>query len=305
VRRADERHERATRGFPLRQGCGHGEGGGREAAIEEKDAIINVKDAVIQEKDAAVSGYATSVSELRASVAALTALLQVQQYELVTVRGSAPPSSRQYVIPLGSAPPPPPPPPPLRFDAEWYARSMAGTKFLCDLNAPHYDRVRCTAQDDPADAHRVWSRLVLRAAAPLPRPPRLVDADPVASAREETPAACTFIIVKYPPKDGGVFDCPIGLLPSTAVATPTWAVIHLRGYTIYPHSNGTHPPTGPWTAVTDSEFVKSMQVPEGGAVRFSLDYAASTCRLTFYTPAAVAMYPAVNVCREGVEVRLL
>jgi hypothetical protein len=72
-----------------------------------------------------------------------------------------------------------------------------------------------------------------------------------------------------------------------------------------------------------------MKVPEGGAVRFTVDYAASTCRLTFYTPAAVAggfieppyattdlrfdppipedvtLYPAVNVIREGSEVRLL
>jgi hypothetical protein len=68
----------------------------------------------------------------------------------------------------------------------------------------------------------------------------------------------------------------------------------------------------------------SMTVPEGGAVRFTVDYAASTCRLTFYTPAAVAggfieppysrcmrpricvstaspgvtLYPAVNVIRR-------
>jgi hypothetical protein len=72
-----------------------------------------------------------------------------------------------------------------------------------------------------------------------------------------------------------------------------------------------------------------MKVPEGGAVRFTVDYAASTCRLTFYTPAAVAggfveppyattdlrfkapipddvtLYPAVNIIREGSEVRLM
>jgi hypothetical protein len=29
-------------------------------------------------------------------------------------------------------------------------------------------------------------------------------------------------------------------------------------------------------------------VPEGGAVEFAVDYAAGTCRVAFYTPAAVA-----------------
>jgi hypothetical protein len=143
------------------------------------------------------------------------------------------------------------------------------------------------------------------------------------------PATFTFVIVKYAPKaGGGVWDCPMGLLPSTAAPTPTRALGGLGGYTVYPHPNGTHPPYGAWTPITNLEFANSMKVPEGGAVRFTVDYAASTCRLTFYTPAAVEsgfieppyattdlrfkatlddvmLYPAVNVIREGSEVRLL
>jgi hypothetical protein len=91
-----------------------------EATIEGRKRIHRFK------KDGVISGYATAVSDLRASVVALTALQQAQQYELVTVRGSMPPLSRQYLIPLGSAPPPLPP---LRFDAEWCALSITWTKF--------------------------------------------------------------------------------------------------------------------------------------------------------------------------------
>jgi hypothetical protein len=311
----------------------------REAAIEEKDAIIKAKDAVIQEKDAAASGYATAASDLRTSVATLTTQLQAQQYEVVSELGGG---SRLYVIPLGTNPPPaPPPPPPLRFDAEWYARSVTGTNFQCDLNAPHYDRVRCIAHEDPhedpVDADAITSRVVVRTAAPLPRPPRRIDAAPT---REVTPATCTFVIVKYAPKDDGVWDCTpkddggvwhcaIGLLPSTAAARPTRSLGHLGGCTVYPHPNGAHPPGGWWTPFANSEFANSMKVPQGGAVRFTVDYAASTCRLACYTPAAVAndfaqppyattelffntpipddvtLYPAVNVMHEGFEVRLL
>jgi hypothetical protein len=207
---------------------------------------------------------------------------------------------------------------------DWYAASIVDTLFECDLIAPHYDRARCTAHHDPKGSGRVVSSYcTLRTTAPLPRPPSLVA------------AACTFVVTKYASSNpGSAWACALGLIPSSIAATAKKGIGGLSGFGInlHPTLSLVSDVFGAWAALPDAEYATTAKippVPEGGAVRFMVDYAASTCRLAFYTPEAVAggfaqppyarmelrfntpipetvsLYPAVSVFRQGVEVRLL
>jgi hypothetical protein len=61
---------------------------------------------------------------------------------------------------------------------------------------------------------------------------------------------------------------------------------------VFPSSTGTVGDDG-WTAMetSDGAYATTSEVPPvppGSAVEFAVDYAAGTCRVAFYTPAAVA-----------------
>jgi hypothetical protein len=91
----------------------------------------------------------TRITDLKAQLVAAEARCQ-QHFELVV-----PPSfrfgpARQFLVPYRDPfPPPLPRNAHALLDPEWYAQSTAGTGFAFDVNAPHYDRLNCTAHGDP------------------------------------------------------------------------------------------------------------------------------------------------------------
>jgi predicted DNA-binding WGR domain protein len=115
---------------------------------------------------------------------------------------------------------------------------------------------------------------------------------------------------------GRIGSCSLGFLPNHRMRTSTGAaaVTPVAGYSIWNYKgwyivldassarNVDDPSDSGWTALEPScgaagdapgntsayaTTSKVPAVPAGGAVEFAVDYAAGTCRVAFYTPAAV------------------
>jgi hypothetical protein len=116
---------------------------------------------------------------------------------------------------------------------------------------------------------------------------------------------CRFIVEQYAPFNGKVFGCGLGLIPSTAVATPDKGFGDLGGcfVSLHPTRDDSRITRDTWTelrprqggaavdALDYSAYATTDKVPSmpaGGAVEFAVDYAANAVRVAFYMPAAVA-----------------
>jgi hypothetical protein len=253
-------------------------------------ATVTAQTATITAQTATITAHAATITDLRAQVSELRAL-STQRYELVRPEAR---TAREFIIPYSGPFPPSAVLPPSTdvsplprivglgmFDPEWYAASIVGTTWQCDLNAPHYDVAHCTADDGRY-------LLTLRTDPPLPR-------DSAGTV------VCRFVIEAYPPDQHAT--CYLGLIPSSATPTPMWGIPDLGGWELYlsppgPHASragGTWAPMQPHQGrplpPDGSAYATTAQVPKvpvGGAVEFAVDYAANTCRVAFYTPEGVA-----------------
>jgi hypothetical protein len=193
-----------------------------------------------------------------------------------------------------------PPLPPLllltsaTFDRDW-CTVVCGTTWKVDVDAATGMRAHVTENNGGAG-----SSLTLRGAVPLPRrPPPLLGAN---GRRQEQLPACRIVVDAYSDKYQW---CLLGFLPSHAVyagAAAAAAIIpgadrqmtEYGGWYIIASSPAEYSDLSHgWTALEPSDdgyatTSKVPPVPAGSAVEFAVDYAAGTCRVAFYTPAAVA-----------------
>jgi hypothetical protein len=190
------------------------------------------------------------------------------------------------------------------FDSAWRA-AACGNKWRVDV-----DPVTCMrAHVTQGPGHDC---LTLRSAAPLPRRVLSSGASP-----QQLPSY-RVVIEAYPtPVDGKRLYCNVGFVPSHKYAdgaavtpvvghhfchyggwwfavSPTESLEFTAGVTLHGWD-----PLPPRAAAADGEAasdntgayattLKVPPVPAGSAVEFVVDYAASTCRVAFYTPAAAA-----------------
>jgi hypothetical protein len=189
-----------------------------------------------------------------------------------------------------------------KFDTAWCA-TACGRKWKVDIDSVAQTR-----------AHVKWhdhvGHLTLRGAAPLPR--RLPCAG---TSPQPLPSYCVVIEGYSAPDSRGDQYCNVGFVPSHtstdgAPVTPVmgrnihhyggwWiqvqpsAAIRLHGAviargwrTLRPRDAARGAAAKDTSAYATTDY--SPPVPAGSAVEFAIDYAAATCRVAFYTPAAVA-----------------
>jgi hypothetical protein len=264
---------------------------------EAQDARHKEAIAALKAENAALKAQAAStLTEILSAVTAVT----TGAMEILPVR----PDRRQFLEWRGGGIPPPLPPGPPRFDRAWCA-AVCGGGWAVDIDATVGDmRAQVT--------HAGPSFCTLRSALPLPRGP--LDTN----ERLQQPRY-RVIVEAY----GAKQECRLGLLPShyalgsDAIVTalekslgmelrssgaiapgPKNALYNYGGWSFWvtPSDRGGVPSdttAGGWTvmAPADSAYATTIEVPPvpaGGAVEFAVDYAAGTCRVAFYTPAAVA-----------------
>jgi hypothetical protein len=243
------------------------------AAISKLEAHHKDVVADLKAENAALRAQAAStLTEILAAVAAVT----TGAMEILPVR----PDSRQFVEwRVGGIPPPAPP----QFDRAWCAA-------VCDWWGVQID---AAAGDTRAIVRSSSSGYcTLRSDAPLPRGPD------VSSARQRLPAYR--VVIEALGEDG---RCCLGFVPSHNIhgSGPPTAVVCARkcdidrygGWCIEVRGWSTGTVDSGWTAMTPAEsaYATTHKVPEviaGGAVEFAVDYVTGTCRVAFYTPAAVA-----------------
>jgi hypothetical protein len=260
-------------------------------AVAAKDAIIAKLEA---ECGAVKAATALQLSAIHAAVTARLAL------EICPVR-----RDRRQFATLHAGPVP------LDvFDREW-CKAVCGKKWKADLDENTGMRVHVT-QKGPG-------HLPLRGATPLPRHAPHSIATSAAAASSPLPSFCVIIEAYNNPQEGAATPqrCEIGFLPSHTSAGDPVAVTPTRGFSITNYggwlicvspSSGLRLNAGPvtngWTPLqpragaaadvapadlsTYATTAVVPKVPAGGAVEFSVDYAAGTCRVAFYTPTAVA-----------------
>jgi hypothetical protein len=247
------------------------------AAAKEAIAALNAENASLKAQ------AASTLTEILAAVSTVT----TGAMEILPVR----PDSRQFVEwRMGGIPPPPPFVP--RFDRAWCA-AVCADGWKADVDVAAGDMRVMVTQKGLGD-------VTLRSATPLPRGPSPCVGP---GGRQQLPAYR--VIVEAHNDDGW---CRLGFVPShhthggiataAVAATPQYGIHNYGGWYIlvYAASAGNvHSTTlfSGWTVMTlaDSAYAttnKVPPVPAGGAVEFAVDYAAGTCRVAFYTPAAVA-----------------
>jgi hypothetical protein len=218
--------------------------------------------------------------------------------EILPVR----PDCRQFVEwRVGGIPPPPPlravellpaAEPPLRpqFDRAWCV-AVSADGWMVRVDAGAGDMRAKVLQNGSGDC-------TLRSAAPLPS---LGPSPRVGPGRQQQQLpACRIIVEAY----SGDKYCYLGLVPGGVAATavaPTrvqYAIHNYGGWSIAvapSRAGAVHrnrlfsgwkviPPVASIYATT----AEVPPVPEGGAVEFAVDYSEGTCRVAFYTRAAVA-----------------
>jgi hypothetical protein len=254
--------------------------------VQHSDAITKIEG---QHKDA-ITKLEAEIAALKAQAAStlseILAAVTTGAMEILPVR----PDRRQFVEwRVGGIPPPPAPP---QFDRAWCAAVCAGS-WKADVDAATGDaRANVTHKGGSAF-------LTLRSATPLPRgpPPRF------GSGREQQHPTFRVVVEAY----GRPGLCRLGFLPShamhggdeaTAVAPkPGHGIANYGGWCIKVHASRAEDVSNPvltgWTVIPPGESAYATTdevppVPAGGAVEFAVDYAAGTCRVAFYTPAAAA-----------------
>jgi hypothetical protein len=183
--------------------------------------------------------------------------------------------------------------PPSMFDTAWCA-AACGDKWKVDIDPLTHTRARTKEHSD--------SYLTLRGATPLPR--RV----PSTGGPLDRLPWYRVVIAAY--HDSKYQDCNVGFVPSHT-STDGAAVTPVVGYYIHQYGGwwfrvkaaATNkveissrcgwtvlPPCAAPVADT-SAYATTAEVPPvpaGSAVELAVDYAAGTCRVAFYTPAAVA-----------------
>jgi hypothetical protein len=250
----------------------------------QKEVITKLE---AQHKDAIVKLEAENAA-LKAQIAStlkdLVTAVTTGAMEIFPVRPS---DSRQFSEWRSGGIPPPPP----QFDRAWCA-AVSADEWEAAIDGASGD-MRATV------AHIGSGFCTLRSATPLPRGP---SPRPGPGGRQQLPAF-RVIVAAYGLKE----ESAVGLVPShhaqpssaaAAVApTPNYGIHNYGGWYIGVHASHAGGVVGDtkysgWTVMTpaDSAYATTTQVPPvpaGGAVEFAVDYAAGTCRVAFYTPAAV------------------
>jgi hypothetical protein len=181
----------------------------------------------------------------------------------------------------------------LVFDRHWCAAACRYSgRWNVDIDAATSRRALVTRKGET-------SRLTLRGTRPLPRPSARAD-----GAEQDQLSAYRVVIEAY----GEGERCDLGFLPSrhtrigagaaSAVTPDAFSGIWSSGgWDISVFSSRVGDPeyviSAGWKALqlsqgTYATTTRVPPVPAGSAVEFSVDYAAGTCRVAFYTPAAVA-----------------
>jgi hypothetical protein len=191
----------------------------------------------------------------------------------------------------------------LAFDRTW-CTAACGTNWKVEIDAATGMRAHVTHERDDG-----W--LTLRSAAALQRCPLTPGAG--VPQQDQSPSY-RIVIEAHDTRD----SCWIGFLPSHRARTSGGggaAVTPLVGHPIWKYGGWSievdaseagdvdDAPGSGWTVLQPSHDAagdsagdtsayattsKVPPVPEGSAVEFAVDYAAGTCRVAFYTPAAVA-----------------
>jgi hypothetical protein len=223
------------------------------------------------------SQAASTLTELVTAVTAVT----TGAMEVLPVR----PDSRQFLTWRVNGIPPPL----LQFDRPWCA-AVCASGGDARLDAAVGD-VRATVTRGGAEY------FTLRSAAPLPRDTRR-------SGRQYP--AYRIIVERY--GEAGEWCC-LGFIPShqmhgsgaaplPVAPTPDYGICNYGGWyiAVFPTRAGvvnSDTQYSGWTVMPPAISAYATRadvppVPAGGAVEFAVDYAAGTCRVAFYTPAAVA-----------------
>jgi hypothetical protein len=281
------------------------------AVISHQKSVANMEDAkdvILNEAKAENATLKAEVRDLKSQVA----ILQAQTTSKLTDICTAIAGLHTLLPPLM-----PPLPPlvslaPVAFDRDW-CTAACGSTWKVEIDVATNTRAHIAQAGMLCPA--------LRSAAPLPRwPPSLAAAD----GRQELPAY-RIVVEAYGPNRLSQF-CFLGFLPSHCKRTggidAATAVIPVEGRPI-PSYGGWHIAVRPlsstgvdeesysgWTVLhplgvkehvpggssrgapgSTSAYATTAEVPPvppGSAVEFAVDYAAGTCRVAFYTPAAVA-----------------
>jgi hypothetical protein len=253
----------------------------------EKDALT----AEIAALKAATAATTVKLEREKAALEAQVALLQAQSTSRLADIHNAIGALYAFLPPL----------PPLlalaavTFDRDWCTAACGPTWNVDVPVAANGMRAHVTRKSGGDGS----GYLTLRGAAPLPRRP-----SPVLAAngrQQEQLPACRVVIEAY----GQGQWCALGFVPShhvpagaaaAAAAVNPVAGRSISGYTgwrltAFPSKFGDV--SDGWTTIdpTDGGYATTSKVPAapaGSAVEFAVDYAAGTCRVAFYTPAAVA-----------------
>jgi hypothetical protein len=262
------------------------------AMIAKDDAVAALK----AELETVKASHAAAIGSLEGQVAVLqaqttskltdihAAIAAMQTLEVHAVR----PDQRQFAEwHIGPVPPLPTPPPPspaqspltsAAFDRAW-CLSACGMKWKVEMEAATSVRAHVMRDGD--------GYLTLRRAAPLSSPA------PVAGGRPQLPT-CRVVVEAYDRTQ----SCRLGFVAGGISPLLGQPIRKYGGWTIVLHAAsaghvGPNATWSGWTALNASCSVYCTTstvpaVPAGSAVEFSVDYVAGTCRVAFYTPAAVA-----------------
>jgi hypothetical protein len=259
-------------------------------------ATVAAKDALIADQRQRLANQEMEIAALKAeSAAQLSAIHAVVTSTLALELHPTRCDSRQFAtLHIGAVPP-------VGFDTTWCA-AACGDRWKVDLDPVTQTRAHVTQGSDDRKFH-----LTLRGA-PLPR--RV----PSTGASPQHLPSYRVVIEAYPPLvDPTAFL--VGFVPSHTSTDGTlvapiaghrinnyggWSlIVFSKTHATFAYGTTVHgwTPLRPRTAAGDaataetSAYATTSQVPPvpaGSAVEFAVDYAAGTCRVAFYTPAAVA-----------------
>jgi hypothetical protein len=290
----------------------------RSSELKDQHAnALRVKEMTIAKLEDAAAGNAVIVGDVRAENATLKAenmSLKVEngalKAEVATLKANVTASQARAmskltdihtaVAALHTLLPPLPPLlllAPVTFDRSWCA-AACGTTWKVDIDATG-TRAHVKQADEG------W--VTLRSAASLPRPFSTFAA---ADKRQQLPAY-RVVVEAY----GSAAWFGLGFLPShhvrggagsaaavIPVPVQSNAIFKYGGWCVHVCEWAADPSIQGWMALEPqgvasrgtgdlSTYATTSQappVPPGGAVEFAVDYVAGTCRVAFYTPAAVA-----------------
>jgi hypothetical protein len=269
------------------------------ALIAKLEGAAAAKDGILTEARTQNATLQTEIAALKVENGALKAEVRVLQAQATSKLANL----HAAIAALHVLLPPPPPPlllAPMAFDRKW-CNAACGKTWKVDFGGPSSIRAHITQEGAAC--------LTLRSAAPLPRPLSslsLAAAD--GRQQQDQLPAYRIVIESY-----GRSECRLGFLPShhsdaaAALVTPVqgyaiWAYggwhIEVRASTVGSFSPGWIALKPSRTAADEvtvgpdtSAYATTLKVPRvtpGSAVEFAVDYVAGTCRVAFYTPAAVA-----------------